>query len=96
MAQNNKKARLKTALEREKVPDNLVEALISIIWGSKWRKIYILGFGLLMTVFAVWTSLPDSLKEQFLTGNIGVTKKNKTDQPATRLRDKSFWFLAAE
>jgi hypothetical protein len=52
----------------ERVPENLVQAVVSLLWHSRWRTVYFIIFAVLAIVFSLWVSLPDSTKEHFLAG----------------------------
>lgn len=49
-----------------KVPENLTQAIVSLLWHSRWRALFFVMLGVLVIVFSIWKSLPDSTKESLL------------------------------
>jgi len=48
------------------VPSNVQEALLSILWRTKRRYLVVFFLVVIMGVFAVWCSLPETWKMHFM------------------------------
>lgn len=91
MKKNNSRDN-QTGTSQEDVPQSLRQALLQILWQSRWRSVYIILFSLLLGIFAVWSTLPDATKQEFIS-SLGFTPDEKhsdsLDQEHMKKSDKN-------